>query len=613
MKTVLEHCSSTCHPRESATYIPTRLLDLGRDLGEEPRLIITADLAVSPQGVVEPLDYATLSYCWGDKDDGAAQTKTDPSSLQQRLRGIQPSEMSRVLQDAITVCRAFSVRYLWVDALCIIQDEEDTSDWEKESDRVGEVYQHAYFTICAASTTSCHQSFLDRQDSFDFPFQSSLQPEARGTLKLVYTGHHHLELSSDHNPLAADRRSSLWYTRGWVYQERYLSSRRLIFGRHMLHFECGEIEFSENGECVRPNIVDWSARATNDTSQRWIYSHFRSQVGVYASHSLTYESDRLSALSGIAKKVFDRTGDTYLAGIWKQDLHIGLLWNSCNIGGNLAELLNSFKDHTNRAAPSWSWASLPGYLTYGISGINVNHQQRHLRPEYRAIDGWTELQGAQLNRFGAVKNGTIRVVGRLMALSSEYDLAQQNFFDKDIWKVYRGGDLAAYCALDYIGSHPTEEAGSAVILLLSSACRLVGKIPGCYQEYAEAEGSGTSHGDGDGEGNGESESEIEHTAEDQEGSGCGDETQKLHQDGEEEVKGVGGSEEDDDGDQASVDIDSCALCNNPQHNREASGLILHPANQPGQFYRVGVFLSRPFGAGGTHIFKDVEEQRIDII
>lgn len=463
-------------------------------------------------------------------------------------------------------------------------------------------------------------------------------------LKLFYIGHHNWV--QDHDPVSIDRCGSMWYERGWVFQEHQLSRRKLIFGRYMLHFECGGLQISENGDISGLSGRDWSALATSNMSPKGIYSQFRSQVSrSFAGRNLTYESDRLPALSGIAKQVFNLTGDAYLAGIWKQDLDTGLLWRSGRDNGhNLAQHLDSFRKHTS-TAPSWSWASRLGYFGQGMVGISMEYSQRHLRPEYRKIDGWTELQGAQLNPFGAAKNGTIQVTGKLMALPSDYGLVQQQAFAKDIWKVHRGGDVAAYCSLDY---HLVEEAGNAgeaVMLLLSSSCRLVGKIPQFYLEDAEDKDSGTSGSNWDIEGN-------EETDEDQEGSGCVSEILSLHEDEEEDDEHDDGNEAEEEGQQSEdgdgkfednaeqaeeedeedefdgveadeenggqeevsqESVDSCALCNNPEHNREAWGLILHPADQSGQYYRVGIFLSRPHGAGGTYLFRNIEERRIDII
>jgi len=118
IKHAIATCATNCHLLPETSFLPTRLVDLGKDPASHPRLIDTADaIAVGTLDPSEPIRYAALSYCWGDETDASAQTKTEPSNLQERLRAIPVCDMSAVLQDAVTVCRTLDVRYLWVDAL----------------------------------------------------------------------------------------------------------------------------------------------------------------------------------------------------------------------------------------------------------------------------------------------------------------------------------------------------------------------------------------------------------------------------------------------------------------------------------------------------------------
>ncbi len=92
-----------------------------------------------------------------------------------------------VIQDAVTVCRTFRVRYLWVDALCIIQG--DVQDWEQESSIMGDVFQNAYFTIDVASSKSCHENFLSKSLTvIELPFLSSVNSAIKGSYRLVARG-----------------------------------------------------------------------------------------------------------------------------------------------------------------------------------------------------------------------------------------------------------------------------------------------------------------------------------------------------------------------------------------------------------------------------------------
>ena len=81
--------------------------------------------------------YAALSYCWGTAEEAQEQLKTTKASLADHRRGISLETMSTVLLDAVTACRAMNIRYLWCDAICILQD--DVRDWEEQSVQMGDV------------------------------------------------------------------------------------------------------------------------------------------------------------------------------------------------------------------------------------------------------------------------------------------------------------------------------------------------------------------------------------------------------------------------------------------------------------------------------------------
>jgi hypothetical protein len=576
-----------------------------------------------------PIRYAALSYCWGNEADAFAQTKTEPSNLDERLHAIPTRDMSAVIQDAVTVCRAFSVRYLWVDALCIIQDPADPSDWERESERVGQVYQHAYFTICAAASANCHQSFLDRrQQTFDFDFQSSLYPPAQGTYTLLYTG---LEgWLKYYSIFEIDIRNSPWHARGWVFQEQQLSARRFLFGKHMVHFMCGAYQESENGESCGASVVDWHPTTLANYSRDKLYRDFRVCAKAYSSCILSYESDRLPALSGIAKYVFDFAGGKYLAGLWEGDLHCALLWHrSPRAGRNLAERLAMLQASTGSDAPSWSWVFQADYFEYGMPGFTVAYYLgSQLRPEYSDIDGQTLLKGAGLNPLGEVQNGRIRVRGKVLPVPADLVRIPQRIFpNHTIWRIYQHGAVVAYCVSDWASDCPRQEPGRLKMLFLSSSCDADGGLTPLYaNDWSELENEKDEQEDGDEDGeeyiDEYSEEESERDSEgDSEGGG---DNKQQGQKNDEEDDGEGGEDEygvdptegsvsavrtDSSGEDCVARADARMLCNNKEHNRHAWGLMIHPAEKSGEYYRVGVFLA----PAGTHLFKDVEDQTIEII
>lgn len=122
--------------------LPTRVLDVDpADDGVDCRLVKTAGKI----GI-----YLTLSHCWGT----TRMITTTLSTFASREAAIVWNELSQTFKDAISITRKLGFRYLWIDSLCIIQD--DSSDWVIESSRVCDIYEKSFLTISAAHGRDGH-------------------------------------------------------------------------------------------------------------------------------------------------------------------------------------------------------------------------------------------------------------------------------------------------------------------------------------------------------------------------------------------------------------------------------------------------------------------------
>ncbi|KAJ4323830.1 hypothetical protein N0V84_004176 [Fusarium piperis] len=363
-------------PAPDMNFVPTRLLDLG--LGEDGdasiRLILTK----------KPVEYATLSYCWGPPEDAKEQSITTDENLNDRLKEIPFRELSAVIQDAVRFCRSVRkpIRYLWVDALCIIQRQgEGGQDWPAESAVMGQIYKNAEFTLCALGSSSCKQGFLSRElRSVTVNYRSPFKPNAEGTYTMVLMGKVELPKSIE---MIDDGRcanlfqnldifTTLWLTRGWTFQEFHMTKRRIFIGRAGTHFSWNSDKNtatrSEDGtQTIGPGLVsfaidrdEWSAtlEKLGEFWHRVLYE--------YRQRDLTQDTDQLPALAGLAKWVARSSGVRYLAGIWDiPHMRTGLMW-SCTLDGSekdvdqerpsLSKLLLDLEE--NSFAPSWSPLSL---------------------------------------------------------------------------------------------------------------------------------------------------------------------------------------------------------------------------------------------------------------
>lgn len=243
----LDSCSKNhteCR-QESPGTLPTRVIDVGpADDSQDPKLVVTAG---------ESPPYVILSHCWGKpaKSQVPRNARTLSGNLQDMQSAIPLSTLPQNFQDATATVRALGLRYLWIDALCIVQDSK--RDWELEAARMGDYYGSAYITLVATSARSSIDGFLTRSPwpwpSVTLPYCIEEAPSEHPNICFRYQP----ELSKYTRTNAID--NSTWDSRGWTLQERVLSNRTLHFAQGRLFWECRNTKGSEENR--RPREIDY--------------------------------------------------------------------------------------------------------------------------------------------------------------------------------------------------------------------------------------------------------------------------------------------------------------------------------------------------------------------
>lgn len=172
------------------------------------------------------LQYAALSYCWGSSKK-IVSARTLASNLQSRLYGFALSSLPQTLQDGIIVARRLSILYIWIDALCIVQDSKE---WAIEATKMMQYYEHAYITIVATSVTVADEGFVFKRPSYVHLALTNAWIDKPGRA-LHFSYPQYRNSSGDIN-------DSIGNSRGWTLQERLLSGRLIFFTRHGTWFEC---------------------------------------------------------------------------------------------------------------------------------------------------------------------------------------------------------------------------------------------------------------------------------------------------------------------------------------------------------------------------------------
>ncbi|KAJ8506963.1 hypothetical protein ONZ45_g10616 [Pleurotus djamor] len=397
-KECLANCVAThldC-PQPVQHPLPTRLIDCSDP--RHPKLVATGG------GLG---NYAALSYVWG----GPQVQSTKRSNLHAYLQSLHLASLPQTIVDAISVTHQIGLAYLWVDSLCIIQDDDE--DKLKELTRMRLVYRNAYITICAANSRGVSEGFLA-----DRPYpHPALTPSYGVTLPFICPhesqtiGQIQVQLLWVNSILPDiheyDPSMEPVNSRAWCFQEFALSPRILIFATHTLQFWCRRglvnIGGSENTASYRTYLPD----ALLDSgpppdivvgSDVWnkVRTSWTEMLKDYSSRSSTLPQDRLVAIAGVAEEFGRVLRTPYLAGLWEDALLAGLLWNKAT-----KDCLMLPRPHKYRA-PSWSWASVDGGVHAGPVLVKPNESVAEV------ISCEVTLQTDSL-AFGQVVGGVLKI------------------------------------------------------------------------------------------------------------------------------------------------------------------------------------------------------------
>lgn len=472
MKESILNCETACHHSKLESHCPTRLIDVCPTL-DDPTAVRLVERSEFSDGEIPR--YAALSYCWGTASEAATQLRTKVATLASFKDGISRSEMSQVLRDGIEVCRSLCIRYLWIDAICIIQDDEE--DWQRESRMMAHIYSNACVTLAATSSNSCHETFLGRNHGkVTVPFISRLKPGIMGHYDIRPLGFGIMDAWQ----LSEHSRSS-WVARGWVVQEHMMSTRILLFGTRRIQFECGDSRGFEDQAVTtvrkhRDDDVFMIMRTLLEKAKASglersdIYEQWGILVDTLLCRLYTFDTDKLPALSGMAKVCAELTGDTchdYLAGLWREDLPFGLLWfpictwmEKYNI--NLQQLTDQLRQPSQYISPSWSPIRLNFLrIKNGIWGRFI--RRADLITRCTINEARTMVEGE--NPWGRVQGGFVRIRGKFGDVPSElfhWTCSSEGF---GLRYLRDTGRLVAYCQTD-CWTHDELWPGDGLKLLL---------------------------------------------------------------------------------------------------------------------------------------------------
>ncbi|KAK3396866.1 heterokaryon incompatibility protein-domain-containing protein [Sordaria brevicollis] len=335
----------------------------------------------------ELVPYVALSYVWGrvkvfkTLEENIDQLKT-PGGVEKRR-----SEFPRSIQDAMTFAQNLGYRYIWIDSICIIQDDDTEAytnhDKKHQIGQMGKIYQYADLTVVAASGEDANaglpgvesgtarehkQKVVELSDGFRVMNRSIAWPDA-----LLRT---------------------TWEERGWTYQERILSLRYMYFVDGTVHFQCQRATWSEDFAAESPDLelsaADQVVQFSHIPSEvppavelrpnlKFQLKRYPELVGQYTCRNMTFITDRVNGIQGILNVIRDHFFSEDVEFVHGMPtgklLHPGLLWRP-----RLEPKRIQMDEKTKRPMwPSWSWAgwTIPVYYDYGADFSLANHTGRY--------------------------------------------------------------------------------------------------------------------------------------------------------------------------------------------------------------------------------------------
>jgi len=266
--------------------------------------------------------------------------------------------LTATFRDAITICRRLGIYFLWIDSLCIIQDSDE--DWKDQAGQMADIYENAYLTLAATKSRDGSGGCFAETDT-------------KYIAKLV-PGYQHIFVRqevprfpsnwADFEPPAGRHGDWPLLNRAWVYQEMRLSPRVLHFCAEEAVWVCRTVQRSESG-C---NDADFKHNAiyelsgSHSSTPYWLLQGkprllWYRTVEEYSRLQLTFESDKMPALAGLAQRVGSlRPGDRYIAGMWEASLVLDMLWRAGSLSGPGRSGMVG--------CPSWSWARVKGQVSW---------------------------------------------------------------------------------------------------------------------------------------------------------------------------------------------------------------------------------------------------------
>lgn len=473
---ISSHTSCAAHRRPD--WAPTRLLKVfAQDDGK-----VNAKLQEQAEHHYDSnVRYIALSHRWLGDNENPLLSQENRSAFSDN---IEISSLKASIRDAICVTVHLGFQYLWVDTLCILQQNEN--DKKHEIGEMDSVYSNAICTIAAGVGETANEGCFTSRDPTGISTHGVYLrlggEEAQYCLMRLSWSHTNRELA----------RTSL-SRRGWTFQERFLSPRILHFCAKQVHWECRQFRANETEPEKNFEQIQWN----KDVGMAIDWAGI---VESYTTRSLTFPTDRLRAIQGVADCLHRNSSvhgppDKYLHGLWRSTLPQSLLW---------APATPLKHDRQTKTAPTWSWASTTEQIVF----VTVMWDAHPNEQIISVVDILEVLSGSDIrisdeNREFETNHDVIKIRCRL---TRRFDSYQGIDSVPRVYYGYRdaekGGSKDMFLPVCKTApwirnGHRIEGFQGIVVRALDSKCAKVYERVGIYVQYCSVDGIDAPFGEED--------------------------------------------------------------------------------------------------------------------
>ncbi|KAE9368104.1 HET-domain-containing protein [Stipitochalara longipes BDJ] len=324
----------------------------------------------APEGV----RYAALSYVWGDYTYAKLDNRTIEKYFVEGALAAEKVNLPKAITDAMEVARGVGLQYLWVDALCIKQDDE--AEKETQIGQMDKIYANAVVTIVAADGKNANSPLKGVSTERDV---DQVVAEVRPGVNVLI-------------PVPTGKSLAPWETRAWTLQEKLLSNRLIVFSGGDMIWHCREVVHFEDMTAKdavailgshlgypllnfghsrrRLDAAPFSSNSHDGTVsvvRSEAFQQYATLVADYTGRGMTYASDVLRALQGILPtlnrafaQIQEGEDEVFRYGLPHSVLDVALLWQpegKCERREHCANCKQPYM-------PSWSWAGWVGKNDY---------------------------------------------------------------------------------------------------------------------------------------------------------------------------------------------------------------------------------------------------------